>query len=270
MVKGGLSRRSLLQAAAVTGVAATRSAPAAQLSLDRFPVYLAAHQNGDDTVAQFCYQGHLIACPDGAQSFTITSVQGFSHTRATLQPDGRMKLAIAEVGYYGDPATDEIPETLTNPSNGSTLRPHQYKTGPSETIAATDGVIDSPRMSKIPGARYSGRLSAPLHSGDFVFFSEELNVLLPGKDGAPARAMTSLANYSARFADLQARRGFVPLIFDYCSVGPFADWLGMGAATGVQVMRLSGRKLRPGEMPPASLVARIKADHPGFIENGGV
>ena len=69
---------------------------------------------------------------------------------------------------------------------------------------------------------------------------------------------------------LRMRRGFVPLVFDYCSIGGFADWLDMGAEKGVQVMRLSGRKLRPNEMPPASLATRIRADHPGFIENGGV
>jgi hypothetical protein len=252
-------------------VAVAGSARAAPLSLDLFPVFLQAHQNGDDTVAQFCYQGHLIVCPGGAQSFTIASVQGFSHQRATLLPDGRMKLALIEVGYYGNPETDEISDTLTNPFNGNTIRPHHYKSGPQENFAAADGVMEAPRISKIPGARFTGRLSAPLRSGDYVFFSEELNVLVPAaKEGAPARAMTSLANYSARFDDLKTRRGFVPLVFDYCSIGGFADWLDMGAETGVQVMRLSGRKLRPNEPPPASLAARIRADYPGFIENGGV
>ncbi len=265
----GLSRRSLLGAAPVVAVAG--STQAAPLSLDLFPVFLQAHQNGDDTVARFCYRGHLIVCPDGAQSFAIASVQGFSHQRATLLPDGRMKLALVEVGFYGNPASDDIPDTLVNPFNGSIIRPKHYKSGPQENFAAADGVMESPRLSRIPGARFTGRLSAPLRSGDHVFFSEELNVLLPAaKEGEAAKAMTSLANYSARFDDLDTHRGFVPLVFDYCSIGGFASWLEMGDTKGVQVMRLSGRKLRPNEMPPASLAARIRADHPGFIENGGV
>jgi hypothetical protein len=159
----GLSRRSLLEAAPMVAVAG--SARAAPFSLDLFPVFLKAHQNGDDTVAQFCYQGHLIVCPEGAQSFAVASVQGFSHQRATLLPDGRMRLSLIEVGYYGNPAADDIPETLTNPFNGNTIRPRHYKSGPQENFAAADGVMESPRITKIPGARFTGRLSAPLRSG---------------------------------------------------------------------------------------------------------
>lgn len=269
-----ISRRSLICGAAASGLASftapLRDASAAPALPERFDVFLRAHQNGDNTLSQFWYKGLVFGCPIGGQSKALLSIQGFSHQRAKMLPDGTMQLALAEVGYYGDPLTGEMADEVTNGLTGKTIRPHHYKSH-QENIIAPDGAYSSPAMARMPGTIFSGQLTQPIHAGDYIFFSENLESLLPSsKAGSPARGLTSLANYTALKSDFDRRGKWVPLSFDYSSIGPWSDWLEMGNIAGVQNMRLAGRKLRPGEALPEALKARIVAEHPGFIENPGI
>jgi hypothetical protein len=264
-----ISRRSLIQGAGALGLFSALPLKASPAIPERFDIFLRAHQNGDDTVAHFWYKGLVLGCPFGAQSKPMLSIQGFSHQRAKLLPDGTMRFTMIEAGYYGDPQTGQIADEVTNVFTGKTVRPHHYKSR-QENIVAPDGTYSSPALARLPGTIFAGQLTEPVYSGDYVFFSENLETAVPGPPGAPAKGLTSLANYTARKSDLDRRAEWTPLAFDYSSIGPWSDWLEMGDLPGVQTMRLSGRKFRTGEQPPAALKARLDADHPGFIQDGGI
>jgi hypothetical protein len=251
----------LIAATALFPVLPSRAA----LNLSALETFVRMRCGAPGERAYWWYSGHVLGRIAGESAEPILSVTGCSYSTCTRREDGDIGYDLVEAGYYGDPDTGEILDAWQNPLNDKRATPQHYQSGQS-LIFRRDLRVE-PNTDKLPpGLDYRGRIIGPDIKADRVWMAEELFVQFPKTEGAP-RFANSLANFEASANDIaNPDLPFVPTTMQYTTINSFRPWMEMGSTPGTISMRLNSVKLPRREGIPASLRARIEADHPDFFD----
>ena len=268
-----LNRRSLLKfAAAGASVAASRGLNAAPADFPMDDLLAHARMRGviGGERTYWYYKGTVFGNAWGKATQPMLGVEGVSYCRITAQPDGSYRYDLNEAGYYQDPHSGEINDSVLNPFTGERYQPKHYLS-PQSTIFAPDLSVTPASDRLPPNLEYKGRISPVRTFMDSVWSSEDLFVRIPIPSAAddPDRldfmVQTSLATFSAdRRHVLDLDLDFVPCQLSYQTLATFREWMNMGRSPGMMSWRMSGTKCRYDDLP-APIVARIRADHADFF-----
>ncbi|WP_439532227.1 hypothetical protein [Polymorphobacter sp.] len=259
-----LTRRELAAAALAAAAlpSASRANPLA--SLTPLEIFTRIRCSPPGRTTWWSYSGHMLARRDGDPLRPMVSVIGASRSTITMLPDGNIRYALTEAGYYGDPRTGEIADgPMANVLTGEPMSPEHYLSP--QTILFTPDLKVLPDMAALPkGLDYTGRITPPDIKHSRIWMAEELFIKLPG---TPARVANSLANFEASVADVARGGDFVPATMQYTTLNSFRPWMNMGTAGGSIMMRLNALKCPGWDSVPEPLRRRILADHPEFPAN---
>ena len=265
---------TLAVSGAATSVAqAVRSAPRAERSSadERLAQFIRLRTSPDGSPVIWSYSGVLIGKPDGQLARPLVRIDGMSFTYARPQASGAYEWQLDEVGYYCDLESGAVLEHWTNPFTGAEVRPAHYRS-PQTMQFTPQGV--RPGRPLPPGVEFRGEITTLAEVAGIIAMTEDLYVRVPGipSDGAkparPERISSSLATFTARAADLHLPASrWVDCQLSYTTMNSFAAWLAMDGTSGLQNMRLVGRKCRRTDRSavPAWLRERIALDHPTFL-----
>lgn len=226
----------------------------------------------------YLFRGHVYAVLQDGMPIPLAGVTGVSFSRFRRLDDGSYECRLIERGYYLDSETGEIRDELPNPITGGVMVPKHIRSGV-QTFTVKSGGEVLPGIKLPEGAITATRVWAPAVIGDEVHISEDLMAKItppapPAGAAAPVSVVASMATYRAKLADLQnAALSRAPATLHLQTAGTFAPWMAMGNAVGKSMWRASSVKLAASagkdglDAVPATLLARIAKDHPGFLDN---
>jgi hypothetical protein len=273
-----MKRRTMLSAGAAFGLApfAAAAAPALDLSkpVDMFNAYARMRGRGAAGPGLWWYEGTAFGQRAGEPQEALLGIEGFSFNRLIVNADGTLSQHMAETGYFKDLKTGAIVDSWVNPYTGQSVKPAHYHTR--QNVVATVDSLKSEESGRARGET-KGRIGPAISGVDTTWITENFStkIALPPREGETAGAVmiaSSMAVFAALTKDLaDAKRDFVPATLTFQSVGDrFLPWMGMGAAPGLSVWQLMGRKVRTSAECPPILRARIDKDFPGWLADPGV
>ncbi len=236
---------------------------------DRF-VRLRSSDNGEPVM--WVYSGMMLVKPEGSVARPLVGVSGVSMTKATEIKPGVYDWQLDEVGYYTDLMTGEVIDTVTNPFTGKVVKLPHYR-APEHLIYTESSVLAADDLP--PEIEVHGEIIRLTEVAGVSSMTEDIYVSLPavpatdGKPGRPSRQLSSLGTYTARTKDLDGPEGrWVDCDLNYSTMNSFAPFLGMDDVSGVQNLRLSGRKCRYMEKDtiPEWFVERASKDFPDYLD----
>lgn len=274
-----LTRRRILLGAGMTGAltmlggcAATKSAAAIDRDESDADRFVRMRTSEDGKPVMWVYGGVMLVKPEGKVARPLVGVGGVSMTRATEVDPGVYDWQLDEVGYYTDLKTGKVVDTTINPFTGKEVKMPHYR-APEHFIYQDADVL--PAEDLPPEIEVHGEIVRLSEVAGISAMTEDIYVSLPavpaknGKPARPSRQLSSLGTYTASTEQLDGPAGrWIDCGLNYSTMNSFAPFLGMGGVSGVQNLRLSGRKCRYLEEGaiPEWFGERVSKDYPDYLE----
>jgi hypothetical protein len=244
--------------------------------LDQLAAYVKARASLDGAACWYHYQADCFGIPDGGPAEPLFRREGVSVHKMTFNADRSVNLRYTECNYTLDNDAKPI-TTWVNPFTKAEVpvRNQAPAAGTKALLTSTGARV--PDVNLNPPSKWNLLFRPPMVSGDRIWFTDDIMLFRTSADAANFQMsiarpgdlqLTEFVTFEASLAAIQnPALKSVPATASIAAVVPWMPWLGMQDIKGRMMLRYLARKVTSVAELPASLTARINADHPGFLAN---